>query len=324
MPILGNAFENSSPEHFHRKFDFFKVSEGDDLANASLESSSQQVRIGQTFVHGTQFEEHIIEHGPCEAGPSIFGNFSILHCNIRGFLSHRAELEGHLRLLPEAPALICINETFLDDSVDDGVVSLGGYKLVARRDRHDGRFGGGIICFAADVFSSQIALSEHSVEYERSWLTIHSEIGPVLLGVWYRPPCSGEVGSIKACEDEWRRLSTEYVATILVGDLNVHHSRWLRYSSGVSVEGTALYRFCTANGLKQWVKRPTRDDYLLDLVVSDLPARKVEVLPGISDHNMVRAHFEIGIPESTLVSRTVFDYGKADWASIRRAVSAFD
>ena len=85
--------------------------------------------------------------GPCEAGPSIFGNFSILHCNIRGFLSHRAELEGHLRLLPEAPALICINETFLDDSVDDGVVFLGGYKLVARRDRHDGRFGGGIICF---------------------------------------------------------------------------------------------------------------------------------------------------------------------------------
>ena len=131
MPIPGNAFENSSPEHFPRTLDFFKVSEGDDLANASLESSSQQVRIGQTCVHGTQFEEHIIEHGPCEAGPSIFGNFSILHCNIRGFLSHRAELEGHLRLLPEAPALICINETFLDDSVDDGVVSLGGYKFVA-------------------------------------------------------------------------------------------------------------------------------------------------------------------------------------------------
>ena len=255
--------------------------------------------------------------GPCEAGPSIFGNFSLLHCNIRGFLSHRAELEGQLQLLSEAPALVCVNETFLDESVGDDVVSLGGYKLAARRDRHDGRFGGGIVCFVADAFSTQVILCEHGGEYERSWLTIHSEIGPVLLGVWHRSPCNGEVGSIKACEDEWLRLSTDYVATILVGDLNVHHARWLRHSSGVSVEGTALYRFCTANGLKQWVKRPTRDDYLLDLVISDLQAWKVELLPAISDHNMVLACFDIGIPEATVVTRTIFDYGKADWASIR-------
>ena len=95
---------------------------------------------------------------------------------------------------------------------------------MARRDRQDGRSGGGIAVFAAAAASAHINLCEHSVEYERSWLTIHSEIGPLLCGVWYRPPTLGEVGSIVSCELEWRRLSSEHVASILVGDLNVHHT----------------------------------------------------------------------------------------------------
>ena len=107
------------------------------------------------------------------------------------------------------------------------------------------------MCFAAASISAQVTLCEHSADYERSWLTIHSEIGPILLGVWYRPPVRGEVGSIISCEREWRRLSSEHVATLVVGDLNVHHTRWLRHSSSVSVEGTSLYRLCSVNGLNK-------------------------------------------------------------------------
>ena len=211
---------------------------------------------------------------PCEAG-SVFKDLSVLQCNIRGFISHRAELEGQLRLLPASPALICVNETFLDDSVDDDQLWLGGYKLASRRDRSDGREGGGVLCFVADRYATQVALCEHSDAHERSWHTIHSDIGPVLCGIWYRPPCHGEVASITACDEEWRRLSGNFVATILVGDLNVHHTRWLRHSSSVSVEGTSLYRFCMASGFKQFVKHPTRGENLLDLIISDLDRCKV-------------------------------------------------
>ena len=155
--------------------------------------------------------------------------------------------------------------------------------------------------------------------------TIHLEIGQILFGVWYRPPVRGEVASITACEAEWRRLAIDHVATIMVGDMNVHHARWLRHSCGVSVEGTSLFRFCSANGLKQWVMDPThKDGHLLDLVISDLHPRSIEVVHAISDHNMVLACFDIGIPESTLVSRKVFDYAMADWASIKRDIAAFD
>ena len=220
--------------------------------------------------------------------------------------------------------MVCLNETFLDSSVSDDAVTLGGYVLAARRDRHDGRVGGGILCFMVREVSAQVTLSEHSTEFERSWSTIHSELGPILCGIWYRPPVNREVASINACEQECLRLSTEHVGTILVGDLNVHHTRWLRFSDRVSVEGTSLLRFCSANGLKQLVKRPTRENHLLDLVISDLQALAVEILHAISDHHMVLASFDIGIPESTVVMRTVFDYMEADWASIKHDIAVFD
>ena len=159
------------------------------------------------------------------------------------------------------------------------MATLGGYNLVARRDRNDGRSGGGILCFAVASISAQVILCEHSADYERSWLTIHSEIDPILVGVWYRPPVQGEVGSITACEAEWRRLASDHVADIMVGDMNVHHSRWLRHSAGISVEGISLYRFCSANSFKQLAKGPThKNGHVLDLVISDFQPRSVQII----------------------------------------------
>ena len=62
----------------------------------------------------------------------------------------------------------------------------------------------------------------------------------------------------------------------------------------------------------------------MDLVISDLLPRSVEVMHTISDHNMVWACFDIGIPESSLVIRKVFDYAMADCASIKQDIAAFD
>ena len=82
------------------------------------------------------------------------------------------------------------------------MATLGGYNLVARRDRNDGRSGGGILCFAAASICARMILCEHSADYERSWLTIYLEIGLIFFGVWYRPLVRGEVCYIIACEAE--------------------------------------------------------------------------------------------------------------------------
>ena len=56
---------------------------------------------------------------------------------------------------------------------------------------------------------------------------LHTDVGPYLLGVWYRPPEPGELDSIRSLETELNRYAHEALGTILVGDLNVHHTRWL-------------------------------------------------------------------------------------------------
>ena len=127
-------------------------------------------------------------------------------CNIRGLISHRAELDGRLQLMTSAPAMVCLNETFLDDSILDDQLWLSGYKLVSRRDRNDGRSGGGIACFAAVSIAQQVVLNEHSHNCERSWHIIHLDIGPISSGIWYRPPVPGEIVSIVECEAEFAKI----------------------------------------------------------------------------------------------------------------------
>ena len=86
---------------------------------------------------------------PCQAGSSassVFRNFSTLQCNIRGYITNRAQLDGQLSFLPAKPVLVCLNETWLDGSLEN--IELGDYILISRRDRADGRRGRGIALFA--------------------------------------------------------------------------------------------------------------------------------------------------------------------------------
>ena len=106
-----------------------------------------------------------------------------------------------IRACKQPPALVCLNETFLDPSTED--VELEGYQLIARRDRDDGRKCGGVAVFARADAARAVTLVEKSKTNERVWLVIHSDTGPYLLGVWYRPPQPGEVESIKSLREEW-------------------------------------------------------------------------------------------------------------------------
>ena len=233
---------------------------------------------------------------------------SILHANVRGLRSKRTELEATVRLLDPRPAILCLNETFLDRSIEE--FSIPGYQCVARRDRKDG--WGGVAVYAADTVARRVVLVESSEAAERCWLTLHTQMGPFLLCCWYRPPASDDSSAIESFAAEHAVHATSAVGTIVLGDLNVHHQQWLRHSSGTSAEGRALLSATQELGLQQLVRHPTRGDYLLDLVLSDIPRTKTQVLGKISDHSMVLASVPIAIPSETSVKREVWDYSAMD------------
>ena len=78
-----------------------------------------------------------------------------------------------------------------------------------------------------------------------------------------------------------------------MGDLNIHHRKWLRFSNSNSPGGRALQQICEDASLQQMVRALTRKEYLLDLILSDLEAlSSVEVLAPIADHSLVQMVFD--------------------------------
>ena len=112
------------------------------------------------------------------SSPVTFSEITILHMNIRGFLSHLAELEIYIDNLPNRPSIITLNETFLDKSVEH--IQISGYLLVSRRDRTE-REGGGIALFCLHKIFDLINHLSNSIEFERSWFTLHTDLDPILL-----------------------------------------------------------------------------------------------------------------------------------------------
>ena len=245
-------------------------------------------------------------------------DIDILHLNIQGFCGHAAELSAYIQLLKTSPSIICLNETFLDKSTPE--VELHGYVLAARRDRQDGqdyRKCGGVMVFTKADIANNVTLLESSREAERLWLVVHTDHGPYLLCAWYRPPVPGEVETIRSFEKEWHAHCASALGTVLVGDLNLHHLRWLRDSSRNSSEGELMQTFCNQYGFRQLVSKPTRGNYKLDLLVTDIPNLGCTVTASIADHKGVLGRLKLRMPKTEIVCRRVWVFSQANWSGLQ-------
>jgi hypothetical protein len=157
---------------------------------------------------------------------------------------------------------------------------------------------------------------------ERSWHIVHADCGPLLVSVWYRPP--GEDASMLASfHEELSLYSPLAVGCIVVGDMNIHHVKWLRHSARNSAEGELLHDICCQAGLLQHVRGPTRGEHLLDLVLSDLGSQlRCSILPELADHRMTFSEIDIKIPSVSFTRRQVWQFSEADWPRLKQELSA--
>ena len=177
--------------------------------------------------------------------------------------------------------------------------------------------------FARDDFVAQIVHTGDSEVFERSWHLLHTDLGPIQIGLWYRPPAYGEVTSIETLSSEmaWHGKCPD--GCILVGDMNVHNVDWLTYSSSRSPEGVALHKMASSHGFEECVRKPTRGANLLDLVLADIPdVIKTHVLPGVSDHCIVLCKIHLDIGRASGQQSPSFLYAKADWPGLIRELGA--
>ena len=218
--------------------------------------------------------------------------------------------------------LLAVNETWLNDSTES--LNLPGYRSTARRDRRGSikKRGGGVDVYSKNTVRN-IGLIEESKVAERTWSTLHTDIGPILIGNWYRP--GDEDLDVEAFQEEAQKHSNGMIGTIIVGDLNVHHKKWLRYSSGNTTEGEQLMQTCADLGLRQIVREPTRGPHLLDLLITDLDDLvTATILPTIADHHSIMCQLDIGTQKVTQIERIVWDFHQADWEGLNNALGSIN
>ena len=173
----------------------------------------------------------------------------IWHVNMQGLSTVAKginELAARIRLANQTPDVICLTETHLGKATEE--LSLEGYSVVSRRDRDADAERGGVLVFALESIKERTVELEVAKAAERIWVVLHTNHGPYLLGIWYRPGCGdgrGEVTSILSLKEEVTRLRQEAVGTIVCGDMNVHQKKWLKFSSGGNTtEGETLQTTC--------------------------------------------------------------------------------
>ena len=139
-----------------------------------------------------------------------------------------------------------------------------------------------------------------------------------MCGIWYRAKNDKE--AIAAFEREWALHSRNAIGSIIIGDLNIHHKKWLHHSSENSADGEILQSFCQSYGFSQLVKAPTRSfiesngvlkEYKLDLALCDLPTvTKCTILPQIADHKLVLVTVNASVPTEVVIPRKCWAFAK--------------
>ena len=201
-------------------------------------------------------DTHILHESAASANHSLHG-VSVYLVNIRSVIAHLTELCFHLET--HRPHVVCIQETWLDQTVKN--ITVPGYEIVSRRDRKDTANRGGVLTLRREDYNGLVHISNSSSE-ERSWHFLKLGLETVLLGNWYRPGAS-DFDEFSELYGEMSEFFDQISGVLLLGDLNIHHKRWLRFSSGDTAVGAHFKTLCEFYGMSQLVREPTRGEYLL-------------------------------------------------------------
>jgi len=243
--------------------------------------------------------------------------------NVRSLRSDTRRAELFYRISVGKPHILALQETWLDNSSEQ--IHIPGYRECLRCDRSEGKKAGwgGIVVYHRDDCDNLVCIHK-SETAERGWCTLTTNLGPILVGNWYRPP-DGEESQITTLADELDRFQEDHVGTVLVGDINIHHRKWLVHSNANTNSGQLLQDIATGHNLSQLISHPTRGDYLLDLVLTDMRAwASTRVLPPVADHAIVEVVLAVPVPHSHKIPRRLWYFNKADWNSIIQDIGHFD
>ena len=147
----------------------------------------------------------------------------------------------------------------------------------------------------------------------------------ILAVVFYRAPNSN-LDHLKELKKSLRHaFQFNFDQIIICGDFNLPDIDW---STGIASSSESLHNYFTKfvkdNYLWQLVHFPTRNNNILDLILTNIPD-KIHNLHGYddiisTDHKLIGFDLDLRVPKKPDIKRSVYNFKRADWSSLNNSL----
>lgn len=224
----------------------------------------------------------------------------IIFLNVRSLYGHFSQLEAEFKQTNFMG--LCFSETWLNDKIPDGLISIQGYNLV-RLDRKLEKRGGGLIIYLSKRYDWEyldLSLNVSNEDLELMSVLIKRPCQKdICLSLAYVPPKSN-LNRMTDCLDSLANKINEHgTEWVLGGDLNVDflskspHNRKLRI----------IGNFAKRNTLTQLISKPTRSAQTTSSLLDHIYCNNIDnvsesgvVTYGLSDHDITYTILKRNLP----------------------------
>jgi len=223
------------------------------------------------------------------------------------------------------PDVIIATETWLHDGILSSEYFSSDHYTIYRRDRNTDTSGGGVlIAVNRDIMSTREETLEVG-QAEMIWVkvTIKGCKNLYICGC-YRAE-SGDADFVEAFNTSLERIAGSTNNMVIAGgDFNFPGWDWRDNTLKPRTQFVALHNkfgdILNDFGLTQIVTEPTRFGNILDLIITNRPnqVHRTQILPGISDHNVVYTEFDVNPMRKKQTARKIPLLNKADWEGFKQ------
>jgi hypothetical protein len=229
------------------------------------------------------------------------------------------------------PDIVVATEAWLSDSIRDGEIGAPhGFSCLYNIHRHDRHTtGGGVFIAVRNTIPNRRAY-----EYENDCEMVWTKIDPpgsksILVCGYYRPHVT-DISSFTKFKESISGLKSSSNAHVwILGDLNFPGIDWdtvtTKHNCKAQPTHQEFINLLDDCGLVQIITKPTRELNTLDLFITNNPTivNRWEVLPGISDHDIIFAEVDIGPHQNIQNRRMIPLYKKANWEGFYELMKDF-
>ena len=250
-------------------------------------------------------------------------NVKILYTNARSLTSGTRREEIELLIKRENIDIVGITETWGKLDITDSEMSFTDYKLY-RKDRAsiNDRKGGGVALYVKNSFQSVEWEELNSRPCESVWCKVYVDKNDyILAGVCYRSPEADDC-EINELFHTIKLACDTNQPVLIMGDFNYPNINWM--SLEADNKGQKFVKLVLDCYLEQHVHKPTRNENILDLILSsELPIKDdIRVLPPVdkSDHNVLICNFECRAEHKK--SKKKLCYNQANYEDMRTFIKS--